>query len=212
MSMTHTILADNSASGEGPDCWDAVASEDFNLIGSIQDCTVTNPGHDIVGVGPDVLPLLDNGGPTETHALLPTSPALDGGSTTCYDSQGALLTDDQRGAGRPVDGDTVGGAECDIGAVEMQGTFGLTVTVIGGGSVASQPAGIDCGMDCDESYWDGTVVTLTATADTGSRFVRWSGDCDGTDALCAVGMWVGRAVTATFDLDLARVYLPLIRK
>jgi hypothetical protein len=101
---------------------------------------------------------------------------------------------------------------CDIGAVEMQGSFGLEVHVVGAGEVNSVPAGIDCGSDCEEDYWDGTVVDLTATADTGHAFVSWSGDCEGTDAACVVRMYAGRDVTATFEFDGDRVYLPLVQK
>lgn len=51
-------------------------------------------------------PLLDNGGPTPTRALLPGSPALDAGDdTTC-------LPTDQRGISRPR------GEACDLGAYE----------------------------------------------------------------------------------------------
>jgi hypothetical protein len=56
--------------------------------------------------------LLDNGGLTLTHALLPGSPALNNGS--CANANGAPLAIDQRGYPRPQ---TTG---CDIGAFENQ--------------------------------------------------------------------------------------------
>jgi hypothetical protein len=57
--------------------------------------------------------------------------------------------------------------------------FGLFVDKAGSGTgtVTSSPAGIDCGVDCDQQYLDGTRVTLTARPDTGSFFVAWRGDC-----------------------------------
>jgi len=55
------------------------------------------------------------GGPTQTHNLLPGSPAIDAADDP---SCPAL---DQRAWGRPRDGDASGGAVCDIGAVERQG-------------------------------------------------------------------------------------------
>src|SRR5262249_3396311 len=57
-------------------------------------------------------PLQNNGGPTQTHALLPSSPAIGGGDPSgCY-AMGSLLTTDQRGFPRPAAG-------CDIGAFEV---------------------------------------------------------------------------------------------
>lgn len=58
-------------------------------------------------------PLADNGGPTLTHALLASSPAIDAGDDDLCPDQ------DQRGAARPDDGDMDGSAVCDIGAVEQ---------------------------------------------------------------------------------------------
>jgi hypothetical protein len=40
-----------------------------------------------------------------------------------------------------------------------------------GGSVTSNPGGIDCGTTCVAVFDPGTVVTLTATVDEGSMFV-----------------------------------------
>jgi hypothetical protein len=65
----------------------------------------------IVGQNPLLGPLANNGGPTQTHALLSGSPAIDTGSNPL------ALSFDQRGTGfaRTV------GAQTDIGAFEVQG-------------------------------------------------------------------------------------------
>jgi hypothetical protein len=78
--------------------------------------------------------------------------------------------------------------------------FPLTVGKAGSGSgtVTSNPAGIDCGSDCSESYASGTVVTLIATPAAGSTFAGWSGACSGTGP-CNVSMTAARSVTATFS-------------
>jgi hypothetical protein len=60
-----------------------------------------------------------NGGHTQTHALVPGSPAIDAAGTACLDASGAPLVTDQRGHPRPVDGNGDGLAACDIGAVEF---------------------------------------------------------------------------------------------
>ena len=63
--------------------------------------------------------LANNGGPTLTRMPQPTSLAIDGGNAAgCRDQANNLLTTDQRGSVRPIDGDGLGGAVCDIGAVE----------------------------------------------------------------------------------------------
>jgi phospholipase C len=75
----------------------------------------------------------------------------------------------------------------------------VTLAGTGKGSVSSNPTGIDCGPTCSASFNPGTVVTLTATAATGSSFVGWAGGCSGTDATCTVTLAASEQVTATFD-------------
>ncbi|OQW92368.1 MAG: hypothetical protein BWK79_14815 [Beggiatoa sp. IS2] len=69
--------------------------------------------------------LADNGGLTQTLALLPNSPAID-----AADAANCPATD-QRGIARPVDGNGDGTAQCDSGAFEF-GT-GTPTTNNGGG-------------------------------------------------------------------------------
>lgn len=64
-------------------------------------------------------PLQANGGPTETHALLAGSPAIDAGSPVdCATPASGPLLEDQRQMPRPVDGDADGIDVCDLGAFE----------------------------------------------------------------------------------------------
>ena len=74
----------------------------------------------------------------------------------------------------------------------------------GSGTVASDPAGIDCGAGCSAQFSQGTTVVLRATPAPGSAFGGWSGACSGT-ADCVLTADAAKAVTATFDL----VPLPL---
>jgi hypothetical protein len=89
-----------------------------------------------------------------------------------------------------------------VTATFAQQQYTLTVTKAGTGSgtVASNPAGINCGADCSEAYNQGTSVTLTATPDSGSTFTGWSGACSGT-GLCIINMTSDKAVTATFGVS-----------
>jgi serine protease AprX len=108
-----------------------------------------------------------------------------------------------------------GGSSCGGSSVVPNNNFGwglvnalaasstghvLTVAKSGGGAwtVTSSPAGISCGTTCSAVFADGTAVTLTATADSGSTFAGWSGDCSGTGP-CTVTMSADHAVTATFE-------------
>lgn len=70
----------------------------------------------------------------------------------------------------------------------------------GSGNVYSGPAGISCGGDCSESYYNATSVTLSASPASGSNFAGWSGDCSGT-GLCTLTMSSSHAVTANFNLN-----------
>jgi len=138
-------------------------------------------------------PLADNGGPTQTHLLLPGSPALDAGDNLLVQN----VTTAQRGETRIQNG------VVDIGAVEGTESFSstepLTVTKTGGnGAVTSDPAGITCGATCTADFTHGIDVTLTAAPDTGYSVSGWSGDCSGTGAICTVTMDAAKTVTALF--------------
>jgi trimeric autotransporter adhesin len=78
--------------------------------------------------------------------------------------------------------------------------YALNVTRAGAGTgtVTSAPTGINCGPTCSAMFNHGTMVTLTAAADTNADFGGWSGGaCTGTGA-CTVTMDQARNVTATF--------------
>ncbi|MGK2947617.1 MAG: choice-of-anchor Q domain-containing protein, partial [Acidimicrobiales bacterium] len=80
--------------------------------GAIEGPAVTDGGGNILGESAELLPLADNGGLTETHALAATSPALDGGDPGFTPPPAT----DQRGLAR------VQGEAIDIGAYETQPT------------------------------------------------------------------------------------------
>ena len=76
----------------------------------------------------------------------------------------------------------------------------------GSGTVMSTPAGVNCGATCSQAVTQGTTITLTATAVSGSTFMGWTGACSGTGA-CGVTVNSATDVGATFDTD--RVDRPL---
>jgi hypothetical protein len=85
----------------------------------------------------------------------------------------------------------------------------LTITKggTGSGTVTSAPTGIDCGSDCKESYKNGTVVTLTATPDTGSLFTGWSGSGCAGNGQCALTVNANTTIIANFDATNPMVIL-----
>lgn len=113
-TIRSTILPDSSSGFDCDGDTGVITDGGHNLIESQSAfCSFTNGVNgNIVGSDPVLDPLADNGGDTETHALLAGSPALDAGDTT--------LTTDQRGVSRPQ------GAADDIGAFEIE-TGSITV-------------------------------------------------------------------------------------
>lgn len=128
-NLHNTIVADNlknatvdsncGCSGGSASCAPGrMVSLGYNLE-SADTCALAMAS-DLDNTDPLLLPLDDNGGYTETHALQHTqngdgvdSPGVDAGDTdNCPNN-------DQRGGIRPADGDLDDGFECDIGAYEL---------------------------------------------------------------------------------------------
>ncbi len=98
-----------------------------------------------------------------------------------------------------VDYPSVGGGNLfDLGADEVYPKHTLTVGVTGNGSIASNPLGIDCGIDCSEGYLIDTMVTLTATPLITNSFDGWTGACAGSGQTCVVTMDQAQITTAIF--------------
>jgi uncharacterized repeat protein (TIGR01451 family)/CSLREA domain-containing protein len=124
LSLMNTILAANTLipSGNSSNCAnDPLTSLDYNLVDVNSGCNLSGL-HDQVA-DPLLGALGNNGGPTWTHALADTSPAIDSGNPGgCVGGAGALLTFDQRGLPRSVDGDGDNNPVCDVGAYEFIST------------------------------------------------------------------------------------------
>jgi hypothetical protein len=129
VQIQNSIIAGNfdtpgNAGGgtKNPDCSGLFSSLGYNLIGINTGCSgfVNGVNADKVGTGaspidPLLAALANNGGSTQTHALLPGSPAIDAGNPLPPGSGGfACAADDQRGIARPQ------GSACDMGAFELE--------------------------------------------------------------------------------------------
>jgi hypothetical protein len=158
-TLTNTIVAGNSAS-DAPDISGGYSGSD-----------------DLVGGDPKLAPLGDYGGPTQTMALLPGSPAIDAGDSTAP----GLPSTDQRGFAR------ISGAAVDIGAYEVQeptlspatladGTYGaayrqtLTATEEPGGAGGPFTLAVTAGTLPPGLSLDGTSRTLSGTAAAAGSF------------------------------------------
>jgi hypothetical protein len=117
LSLENSILSGNTdRGGESPDCSGAPTSQGHNLIGSTAGCAIVPQSTDKVGGAQGLGPLADNGGFTQTHALLAGSPAVDAGGSACAPT-------DQRGVPRT--------GACDIGAYELALCLGTVINRVG---------------------------------------------------------------------------------
>ena len=111
-TLQSSIVSNNNADAlpttDDMDSYYAVTVAGSNDLVVANYSTVTLPG-DTLTSDPKLLPLAKNGGPTRTHALDPTSPAVDAGSNPNDDDW------DQRGPNFP----RMVGAAPDIGAYEL---------------------------------------------------------------------------------------------
>jgi CSLREA domain-containing protein/uncharacterized repeat protein (TIGR01451 family) len=105
-TVRNTIIAGNTVGGAEADCGTiTLGTTDHNLSGDAS-CMFTDSGSK-QNANPQLGALQNNGGPTDTMALLAGSPAIDAGTNA-----GCPATD-QRGVTRPQ------GSACDIGAFEL---------------------------------------------------------------------------------------------
>jgi hypothetical protein len=124
-----TQLAGNIFVATTGECDGTIISSGNNLMENYDTSRCTVTGNPLLA-DRKLGPLQNNGGPTQTHALLVGSPAIDAGDPGgCRDEFGAVLTTDQRGFRRTVV------AVCDIGAYELTrigGEFGEVLTAAPG--------------------------------------------------------------------------------
>ena len=118
-SSSNTVTLQNSIvanSTYGGNCAGVITSDGYNLS-SDDTCNFNGPG-DMNNTNPELQPLGNYGGPTQTMAIFAGSPAIDAGNPNgCTNGNGHLLKTDQRGYPRPGAYDHHG---CDMGAFENQ--------------------------------------------------------------------------------------------
>ncbi len=140
---------------------DAIAFSDYNVIGTGNAVAAFNRTVDVIGVtDPKLGPLSNNGGPTETHALLIGSPAIDAGDPGAREADDADT--DQRGAAFP----RVVGTRIDVGAFEFDATNNTAPTIsdIASQSVAVSTATPAIAFTVGDTQTAPTALTLAATS------------------------------------------------
>ena len=97
---------------------------------------------------------------------------------------------------------TIGGVTSSDWQKKLVSTVPLYVANVGlwgaSGTITSLPSGINCGSQCKMEVVPGGKVTLTATANAGSKFLTWAGACRGTATTCTVTVDKLRLVVAFF--------------
>ena len=119
-----------------------------------------------------------------------------------------------------IDGDQSDNSAQGAGAVytfeeeEQTGApLALGVMVVGSGVVTSDPAGIVCGVVCTAEYPPQTIITLTATAETGYTFTGWSGSTTSLNPTLVLPLNTPHTLTATFTVNpspTSPLFLPMV--
>lgn len=177
-TVGNSIFANNLPTN----CQNHATTQGHNLE-SANTCGFNGTG-DIINTAPLLGPLQDNGGDTDTHALLNGSPAIDAGNTASCPGT------DQRGVPRPQS------AACDIGSYEVAQCYTLTTAISPNDSGA---VSVDPQPNCSETeYYSNTSVTLTAVPIGDYSFVNWSGDINSDDETASIIIDEDKNVLANF--------------
>lgn len=128
-TITNTIISGNTAAGAPANCGGALTVVSSHNLSDDATCLFTDAASK-TGIDPKLGPPANNGGETDTLALLAGSPAIDAGT-----AEGCPATD-QRGVPRPL------GTACDIGAFEYQPAT-VPAGSSGGSPAAAPPVSAD---------------------------------------------------------------------
>lgn len=160
VSVDHSIIADNTAGtnndlGNGLNGGFALS---FSLVETPGTANITDNGGNIFNQDPQLGPLANNGGPTQTHLPAAASPAVNAGDAAFAPPPAT----DQRGLAR------VRGGRIDIGAVELAfpGVVQFTVTAVAVNEAdltltltVTRTGGTDGAISVNYAATPGTAVT-----------------------------------------------------
>jgi hypothetical protein len=154
--INNSIVADGSAT-EGPNCmFQAGGSNPEDNRDDLEDgpsgeCGFSVDYGSLVGIGPQLTPLADNGGSTETLAPEPGSPVIDAGAG-CEGTFGESGSGGWATATVPLDVDQRGmprNGNCDIGAFQTESPFAATPPQVSGAAEVGKT------LTCSPGSWTG---------------------------------------------------------
>jgi uncharacterized repeat protein (TIGR01451 family) len=204
--------AGSAGTSSAPDVWGTVASGDYDLIGNTDGASgfTDSSGAPINGNLLNVDPVLGpfgnfNGGPTETLALSPGSPAIDAGDSSAPGLPGT----DQRGYARIV------GNSVDIGADEynaVPATVDLSVT-------ASAPAAVAPGgqitytltVTNNDPNVTASDITLTDRLPANTTVVSWAAPGGWSSSAPAAGSGTASAWIASLAPDTSATFTLVVQ-
>ncbi|MDY7077577.1 MAG: tandem-95 repeat protein [Chloroflexota bacterium] len=204
INVENAIIAGNTGTNCGVGfTGGTITSLGYN-IENADDCGLDQTG-DITNsltIVPTLGPLQDNGGGTWTHALLPSSPAVDAGSCS-------TTSTDQRGYPRPVDIPAIANADdaCDVGAYEAQPELTVTKTVDDDTPIPGQTITFTINVD-NSGVFSATNGIISDTLPGGLNFVGpvildpLGAGTTGTPPTLVSGLTItaGERVTVTFPV------------
>lgn len=215
-NVDHTLI---SFQGIHPDCSGTLTVHGHNLLQDNRGCALQGGAVNVAN--PRLGPLAANGGPTLTHALLATSPAI-GAVSDCTDLAGNLLDVDQRSFGRPSGaGQVTIPPRCDLGAFEFGATGPVGLSELSPRTGIS-PVGVQATFVLTWTHpvkWrvlDAIDLRLQDTPDTAlwarfrERFTEGEGDTSTFSLLDAAGNVVDEGQpgsAATLETETATLYL-----
>jgi hypothetical protein len=175
IELKNTLLAGNLRLGRGANCYNqsgTIYSQGYNLSDD-DSCTsflnaISDMNNPPGGAGLDLSGLQDNGGPTQTIALLADSPTIDvipfnvdPSLSDCTDADGYAVETDQRGIPRPQ------GDNCDIGAFELLADNTPPIIISVNGPTDAVPVGEYVTISADFTDADTPSDTHTCTISWG---------------------------------------------
>lgn len=160
VEVENSVIADN---GEADLEGDATFTVRHSLIQNTVEAYIDDatPDANIFSRDPLLGPLQNNGGSTQTHALMAGSPAIDGGNNSSCSGK------DQRNVVRPQDGNGDSLAICDMGAFELAGDLPPNPTTDSGviGDLVWQDNNGNGVQDASEPGLAGVTVKLRVGCD-----------------------------------------------